>query len=523
MGVPRVFQWIVRKYPKTFIKGKLDKPCNYLCYDVNGLLHPCVRQSILEKGEFVLEDVEKKVREKMFELAKITNPNKSIIICIDGVAPLAKMQQQRYRRFKSILEKENDREFYSKHGVPYPFDWDTNAITPSTEFMKHIDTLFATIAKEMETKYPHCIIHYSPSANPGEGEHKIMNILRFAPKNDDSIIIHGLDADLIFLAIGLGRNNIYLMREQGDTLGYLDITALKNGLFNELQNKSKLQLIQENVEKDFMVLSYFVGNDFLPCVFSLDTQQIDKLLNAYIEVVNEEKKYLVLGTNIDWTILSKVCEKISAIEYVLLKQKVKGFLDMKVSDSECSNALQKDIFWSKQMPRKDELKILEPNWKERFYQHYFHFELTDWNSKNTMILHYLEGLQWILNYYLKGLDNWLWSYRYHAAPFFSDIFHFISKRGIGQIIQACRQIAITTKIPTNIEQLLVVLPPQSSSLIPMPYRELMTNYKKSNIIDLYPIKYPLDHLYKLRDWEHKPILPDLDFSRIQSEIFRLTK
>ena len=524
MGVPRVFQWIVSKYPNTFIKGKLNKPCSYLCYDVNGLLHPCVRQSIQEKGKFVLEDVEKKVREKMFELAKITNPTKGIIICIDGVAPLAKMYQQRYRRYKSIFDKQIDRELYAKYNESYPFEWDTNAITPSTDFMKTMDKLFESISKEMETKYPSCKIFYSPSANHGEGEHKIMDILRTFPnESDDSYFIHGLDADLIFLSIGLEKDNIYLMREQGYNLGYLNISQLKDKLFLEIQGQCKVPLNQKQVEKDFMVLSYFLGNDFLPCIFSLDVFQIDQLIRIYCEVLESEKKNLVFKTNIDWFILSKICEKISHMEYPLLKSKIKKFLDMKDNDSELETRLQKDIFWAKQKPRNDELRLLEPGWKERFYQHYFHFEPNNWTAKNTMMINYLEGLQWNLNYYLKGIQNWQWNYKYHAAPFFADIFHFISKKGIGQLIQATKQVSLYNRPPTNIEQLLVVLPPQSNHLIPMPYRELMNNYKISNIIDLYPIKFELDYFYKMKDWEHKPILPDIDFSRIIQEIQNTNK
>jgi 5'-3' exonuclease len=522
MGVPRFFRWVVKKYPNTFIKGKLDKSCSYLCYDINGLLHPCVRQSISEKGTFNMEDVEKKVREKMFEVCKITNPKKGILICIDGVAPLAKMYQQRYRRYKSVYDKQLERELYAKHGETYPFDWDTNAITPSTDFMKQMDILFGTISKELEAKYPSCTIYYSPSSNVGEGEHKIMEILRGIPNNEeDSYFIHGLDADLIFLSMGLGKENIYLMREQGESVGFLNVSQLKNKLFTEIQSRCKHRLSQKDVEKDFMVLSYFLGNDFLPAIFSLHIDQNDEIIKIYCDVVDKEKRSLVNGTFIDWNVFCRICEQFSQSEYVLLKNKVKKFLSSREDDQEHTTRLQKDIFWARQRPKEDALCLLEGGWKERFYRHYFHFDMNSWNEKNAMMLNYLEGLQWNLTYYLKGVQNWQWNYRYHAAPFFADMFHFISKRGVGGIIQACRQVAAPARPPNNIEQLLVVLPPQSSNLIPMPYRELMTNYKVSNIIDIYPVGFNLDFYYKQKDWEYKPILPDIDFSRIQKEIARV--
>ena len=70
----------------------------------------------------------------------------------DGVAPRAKMNQQRSRRFRSAQEakeKEEDKEEFlkmlkSQNGGTHPVDndstvqkkvWDTNAITPGTPFM----------------------------------------------------------------------------------------------------------------------------------------------------------------------------------------------------------------------------------------------------------------------------------------------------------------------------------------------------------------------------------------------------
>jgi 5'-3' exonuclease len=132
-----------------------------------------------------------------------------------------------------------------------------------------------------------------------------------------------------------------------------------------------------------------------------------------------------------------------------------------------------------------------------------------------MILNYLEGLQWNLNYYLKGANNWMWSYKYYAAPFFSDIYHYLTKRGTTQILKNCHYVSKTTNKPSSIAQLLVVLPPQSILLIPEKYRYLMNDLERSDIIDLYPIGYKLEYYYKQRDWEHKPKLPHVEFSRIE--------
>jgi 5'-3' exonuclease len=521
MGVPRIFQWIVKKYPNTFLKGKFpdNKTCSYLCYDVNGLLHPCVRKSIMEKGKFDIADIRKQIKEKMNELAAICKPTKGIFICIDGVAPVAKMMQQRYRRYKSVYEKQVEKKIYEKHNIPAPFVWDTNALTPSTEFMEQVNLLFKEIAKEMGEMYPSCEVFYSDSNEYGEGEHKIMTKLRTVEyKEEDSIFIHGLDADLIFLSIGLEKDNIFLMRENDPSIGYLDISSLKEKLFLEIQSLAKNILEQKCVEKDFMVISYFLGNDFLPQVFSCDVMDLSKLLSIYANIIDSEKKYLVFDGKIQWSVVEKLCGKLSESEYYSIKHRVKKYVEMRISDDEFDNAVDKEIFWNKQRPHVDYLKLAEPGWKDRLYKYYFDFMPTSWNEKNAMVLNFLEGLQWNLNYYLSGVKNWMWNYRYHAAPLFGDIFHYLQKRGVQQLEKNCFYVGKDTNKPSNIEQLLVVLPPQSIHLIPQKYKFLMTDYIRSPIIDLFPIGYDLEFYYKQRDWEYKPKLPDLDFHRIVNAV-----
>ena len=77
---------------------------------------------------------------------------KLVYLCVDGVAPRAKMNQQRSRRFRSVQEakeKDEDKEkliqmLKSQNGEEWWEErrqemskktWDSNAITPGTPFM----------------------------------------------------------------------------------------------------------------------------------------------------------------------------------------------------------------------------------------------------------------------------------------------------------------------------------------------------------------------------------------------------
>ena len=162
MGIPVYFKTLISQYQDDIlVKHSVD--IDVLCLDLNCLIHPCCR-SVMSSDDPTNED-------KMIEtiLASIetiiayTNLSDTLYISIDGVAPKAKMKQQRQRRHKSIYEKK---------------PWDTNAITPGTEFMNDLSTYLQKVLKTDSyfKTIPTCIL--SDASVPGEGEHKILQYLR---------------------------------------------------------------------------------------------------------------------------------------------------------------------------------------------------------------------------------------------------------------------------------------------------------------------------------------------------------
>ncbi|GAG84327.1 unnamed protein product [marine sediment metagenome] len=115
-------------------------------------------------------------------------PRHTLVLAVDGVAPVAKIQQQRQRRYRSAQEN-----------VDPVFD--TARISPGTPLMKRLDEqlrLWLNINKSM---LPQTVI-YSSYMVRGEGEHKILYYFR----NGDIPTIHGgahivdgVDADLYML------------------------------------------------------------------------------------------------------------------------------------------------------------------------------------------------------------------------------------------------------------------------------------------------------------------------------------
>ena len=146
------------------------------------------------------------VYEKILLLIKTTNPKRKAFICFDGVPPFPKMVQQRQRRFKSVLTKHIVNECSES-------SWNTNHITPGTEFMNGLDAFLIHLFKT------HPNIVFSGTQEPMEGEHKICHLIRSDPVyyKNKHIMIYGLDADLIMLGLLLYAESFHIYL-------YIDIT-----------------------------------------------------------------------------------------------------------------------------------------------------------------------------------------------------------------------------------------------------------------------------------------------------------
>ena len=212
MGVPAFYKWLTLRYPNIVINAKepvttgldIDKIIkdNYidtsmpeidnLYLDMNGIIHPCSHpmdrdspSSIQEMYNSVFDYVDKVVR--------IIRPKQLIYMAIDGVAPRAKMNQQRSRRFRAALEamekqKEKlilEREWKSKGLIEIkndtPLDFDSNVITPGTKFLQDLSKCLLIYVKSKINNDPlwrDLTVIFSDANVPGEGEHKILDFIR---------------------------------------------------------------------------------------------------------------------------------------------------------------------------------------------------------------------------------------------------------------------------------------------------------------------------------------------------------
>ena len=599
MGVPGFFSHLLRTYKKkgfVFNKEQLKKlnskskllndinKIDYLLIDANCLIHPVCFKVVADNPNMhntnSLENIMYTEIIKYIEkLISYADPKKGIFIAIDGAAPMAKVKQQRMRRFKSLADKELWNSIKLKHKKEVSSSWNNSAVTPGTDFMLTLHNKLLSWLSDSNSILEGKEIIYSSCFTPAEGEHKLLQFIRNNEKDslkkDLSYVIYGLDADLIFLALATNTDDIYLLREStqikktdDESLSYVSISIMRESIVDtvseELKKKvlsfnddndneenlndindskcinyDKLKLINFDKEldnktiiNDFIFMCYLLGNDFLPHIPSLDIQNngIGYLIDNYAKTMTS----LILKENKIVYLLNVIKEKIQVnVEFLqsfmnnLAQDEDKNLKDSYIMN----NGSKKRKFYcdspdeyDKEISKIENLqfKIADPiklgfdsreEWRKRYYKHYWNVSEENLEEfSNKMVEEYLLGIKWIALYYFNDCPSWTWHFPYDHPPFISDIANYLNDPKNKNKINNFN--FILGKPLKPLVQLLAVLPPQSSFLLPQFLRKLVLN-PKSSIQYMYPSKFEQDFINKHKHWMGIPIIPPLDIKKIK--------
>lgn len=151
----------------------------------------------------------------------------------------------------------------------------------------------------------------------------------------------------------------------------------------------------------------------------------------------------------------------------------------------------------------DNVRMWEEGYADRYYEKKFGVDPKDIEFRHKVAASYVEGVCWVLLYYLQGCPSWGWYYPYHYAPFAAD---FVD---IGRMKPKFEQ--GTPFRP--FEQLMSVLPAASSHAIPEPFRSLMTD-ADSDILEFYPEDFAVDLNGKKFKWQGVALLPFIDEKKL---------
>ena len=522
MGIPALFGFLSKKYNGIVINNipHIDN----LYFDLNCLIHPQCHIILKEhenwnNREFLEDLMIKQIKKYMSELIEYISPQKLIYVSIDGSAPLAKIKQQRDRRFKSIKEKQYIKDLKKKYDINTFNTWDTNVITPGTDFMKKLKKELI-IYLNHEIKFNGKII-FSSADTAGEGEHKILDYIKTNRTQNEVECIYGLDADLIMLSMASKSDEIYLLRESrehSENLHNFDIVSikvLKSYLIQEImKNVIDNNYNEDELIEDFVFYCFMLGNDFLPSIPSIRIRDgsITRLISIYSSILNDLNKYLIVDGSINIDFLLQLFESLSLIESESLKTYT--YYDSKPVPKYCGNDLYEEELYNYNNNiggSKKDLDLGNSDFKYRYYMHYFNICYEeDKDYLNTICKDYIQTMKWIYHYYFKKCIDWKWCYKYYVSPFISDLYQYI-KVNPG-IVNKLDGFNMNTTPFTATQQLLLVLPIESNHIINKKYQYLQK--KDSPILDIYPSKFVEFMDNKRFNWQNIPKLPYINYQKI---------
>ncbi|XP_057535017.1 5'-3' exoribonuclease 3-like isoform X3 [Amaranthus tricolor] len=649
MGVPAFYRWLVDKYPKIVVNDHLNcvHPLEFdnLYLDMNNIIHPCFHpdhNTISPPTTF--DQVFQNIYAYIDRLIRIVRPRKLLYLAIDGVAPRAKMNQQRSRRFRTAKDNEvadeeekRLREEFERKGkklLPKLESQvsDSNVITPGTEFMHQLSkALILYIHQKLKNDplWSQLQVILSDATVPGEGEHKIISFIRSKRSIagydlNTRHCLYGLDADLIMLALATHELHFSILREDvlqvpeevsisESTLVSNIQNAAENILIKSVEDKPKpyfdiaerelssplppqkyqflhiwilreyleldMQIIDppdkfefdiERIVDDFIFICFFVGNDFLPHMptleihenaidllmyvykkkfksiggYLVDAQRVNDHNAGYINLKRVEKFILSVGC-FEETIFKKRTEmrerKLRRIVSELISEADEADHDgfelslMDSKDHETGNAqknsssssdIEEMLKNTKALNEKlklsirhksdmfkygnlgcDKVKLGSVGWKQRYYKEKFAVE--DPKEVESM-------RKEIVQKYTEGLC-WVFLYYFSTIPSWNWYYPYYygpfasDLRGLAGV-----KVEFQKDMPFRpFDQLMAVLPPKSAHALPRVFRELMTD-SNSDIIEFYPSDFDVDVDGKRFLWQGICKLPFIEQEKLLS-------
>ena len=531
MGIKYFFSWLRRTFSNNVKTLKIHDnltelaQIDHFLVDMNGIFHYCC-QKTYEYGSFkpkhpqpLKKTYSLKKQLELFEmignyvdrLIRFVQPKKRVVLAIDGPAPLSKQCQQRSRRYRSALERDD--------GV-----FDSNCITPGTKFLDHLSKYMERFIrlKLQEGVWGDIEVVFSSEKVAGEGEHKLVKYVREHGDEKEQYMIQGMDADLIMLSLATHFPYFHILRENPykyeHEYYYIDMSSIRENLVNVLLTEQSL--LEDRVYiNDFITMIFFTGNDFLPHIPTVEILEggVENLFETYRQVI---KSYGPITNNVNRLNLESLrifIGTLSLHEKDMLLSKRKKSINFPDHLLEKHTSLQLDGEFSL-------------NW-EKYREEYYSTKMNLNKEEEIMdaCIKYVEGLQWVLTYYTEGVSNWKWFYPYSYAPFLSDI-----EKALEYIIDTDKKSKAKKDKAKRREnylnhsnspylpfmQLLCVLPKQSKHLLPEPLSDLMTN---PSLSDFFPDKISIDLDGKHNEWEGVVLLPQIDFSVLEKEYQKAIK
>lgn len=539
MGIPFYFYSIINQFD-NIVSDNVPTNCKRFFIDFNSIIHNTA-YALLAKEVDVDTHIFPSIIEYIHTLLGICRPTDVLYIAIDGVAPCAKMHQQRKRRYMSSYRNKLVNDFKKKNGVKV-VEWDSNQITPGTQFMTRLNDYLKDYFEKNKFEFN---VILSGSDEPREGEHKFIHYIKDSTYVSDCDVIYGLDADLIMLSLTCNRPSLYLMREMTNfqtikspngvsetakqvCFKYLDIDSLRKSISLYLYDSTEVDYMN-----DYVFLCFLLGNDFLPSFPFLKLRQnaLDILCTAYKKAKKEVGGHLIIGGHgtdyqINFDFLKSLLESISKFEDDHMKLATKEYNECKYNTNKRPTSfIDKFALDLDNYPLQNSMTHLicpetDNQWRMAYYHHLF----VDSSMKdiNHICTNYVEGLIWNMNYYFNRNYSNTWYYNYAYPPSISDLCNNVFILGDADFVKLCERVK-NNKSNVQIDaemQLLMVLPPHSIDIVPEKIKKVMTQ-GSLGCSHYYPSHFNIITYMKHHLWECVPVLPNINIEHLKETLLKL--
>lgn len=535
MGIPTYFRYLLLRHHDILKVQKNNVPLDYFFLDLNSVLYEVYRTET-EKFQQNQRYFYRKIVDELVVLCNdIIQPQKMIYFALDGPAPRAKMVQQRSRRYKSIQ--------FSKLVGGNKEDWNpSNNICPGTTFMHDLSIFLMNAVQQKKFICPKVVL--DDASHPGEGEHKILPIIRKLKGKSDGVIVMSPDNDLLSLGILTGKSNLFVLRYMDSfcadilkvdldktkrQMVFISIDKIQEHFCKEQEKLYGKSVDTHNLLLDYNFLLSMVGNDFVTSLpyMKIKSGGLDKLIQIYNSIYQNEKSFLVdkNSMEINLSFFTELVRQLSLMENNEMKN-LSGFIQREMfhgrplkDEDEMSeskrfeNRLNHLYMCNPHHPLHEEYKddftrvdYTSPKneWKAQYYQNFCHVNPQNYREYNAlrskMVQKYLESLVFTLHYYNKECPSWSWYYPFRVAPFFSDVYTNLTKLHFD--INGIR--FKKGKPYTPFQQLMLILPTDSKHILPSEFHPLFEKYSS-----FYPSAFRVDALQGMKYIYSEAILSEM--------------
>lgn len=400
-------------------------------------------------------------------IIELFNPSQILIIGIDGKAFRAKQKQQRGRRFKSAKELESSQ-------------FDVGNFTVGTKFLSACCNVIEDWIIEKKEQLPP-YVYFSPCCEEGEAEHKIFSIFETAltkieedysqiegyPKKtatnlmkDKNHMVIGKDSDLFFLSILRYDYNFYWFRDTNSFSSNrrniaTSVTKIRDYIAETMMNEDRNNAVQ--CIRDFVLMSFLIGDDFVPGNFCLDIhigRAILEMMIIYreknIKILKEKQlKDLEMDLQIDLDEFYRFLKSLKNVEreFFYVKKQFQSYEETEESSEKgrileelhelkntwfvnLNNKFERSSFLEgdyEDFLEEWKINVICPNYRNLNKKEKAFFNgLSKINEEfDDVCASFLTGLQWNISCYhgVKKLSNWV--YMWSFAPTISELVDFL--------------------------------------------------------------------------------------------------